>query len=77
MSGAYGDPPDELPDVASLEAFGTYSVEGDRVRVRQDDGWEFVFGFWVFEDKLVLSQVPGEVSPTPMVVKPWDRVATP
>lgn len=65
------------PDDAHLGPAGTYTLVGDRLEIRQDNGETFVFGWRIFEDTLVLSQVPGETSPTPMVVKPWDRAAGP
>ena len=65
------------PDDANLEPGATYTVQGDRLTIHQENGEDFVFGWRIFEDKLVLSQVPGEISPTPMVVKPWDRAVGP
>ena len=65
-------------------AYGTYTVDGDRVE------WEFIDGggiapnnaankpgeFFVFEwsryrDTLTLAAAPGEVSPTNFMVEPW------
>ena len=71
-------------DDACTWGYGTYSVDGDRVEWSFVDGGGitpnnavnkpgefFVFGWSRYRDTLTLAAVPGEISPTNFMVKPW------
>ena len=65
-------------------AYGTYSVDGDRIEWSVLDGGgispnnaankpgeRFVFEWSRYRDTLTLTAVPAEISPTPYMVEPW------
>jgi TRAP-type C4-dicarboxylate transport system substrate-binding protein len=64
--------------------YGTYEVDGQRMTWDVTDGWgpetsnrpgeRFVYDWSRFKDTLRLEPVPGEISPWPMLVKPWRRI---
>ena len=71
-------------DEACTWGHGTYSVDGNRVEWSVLDGGGiapnnaankpgefFVFGWSRYRDTLTLTAVPGEISPTNFMVKPW------
>ena len=63
-------------DYVPAHTFGTYSVDGDEVTFHQDNGEELIFAWSLFKDTLTFAQVPGKVSPTPLVVKPFHRAGS-
>jgi hypothetical protein len=64
--------------IESSSSSGTYSIDGDRIVMAFDEGdslGETFSGRWsLFRDTLVFERVPGEVLPTPFLVRAWTRV---
>ncbi|MBV9002850.1 MAG: hypothetical protein JO304_27595 [Solirubrobacterales bacterium] len=68
--------------------YGTVSVTGSKLSLLYSDGGgvpasaanqpgeQFTLGWSLYRDSVTMRRVPGAVSPTPFVAKPWSRVST-